>query len=282
MRLDNIRIVLVGPLYGGNVGSVCRAMANTGFGDLAIAAPRPLNVNEAHMMACHAAHLFDDRGEFASLAEAVADCGMVVGTTARLGLYRQHSCSPRDVAPDILRAAVSGKTAIVFGREDNGLSNDELALCTHVVRIPTTERYASLNIAQAAMVCCYEVFVAANTYEAPEEKSPLAPSDLRERMFGMWRDMLLKVGFMKDDKADHMMMGLRRVLSRGALTCDDVHIMMGVARQADWAAFHESGDGGTAPTSETGVDAPPPPVIESRSGDRKPKESFSTAKGRDQ
>ena len=197
--LDNVRIVLVGPLYGGNVGSICRAMANMGFSDLAVAAPRPLNVNEAHMMACHAAHLFDERGEFSTLAEAVADCGMVVGTTARLGLYRQHSSTPRELAPEVLRTAASGKTAIVFGREDNGLTNDELAICTHVVKIPTTERYASLNISQAAMVCLYEIFVAVNTYDPPEEKSPLAPSELRERMFGMWREMLLKVGFMKDD-----------------------------------------------------------------------------------
>jgi tRNA/rRNA methyltransferase len=264
MRLDNIRVVLVGPLYGGNVGSVCRAMANMGLSDLAIAAPRPLNVNEAHMMACHAGHLFDERGEFATLADAVADCGMVVGTTARRGLYRQHSCTPREAAPELLRVATSGKTAMVFGREDNGLTNDELALCTQVVRIPTTERYASLNIAQAVMVCCYEVFVAANRYEPPEEKSPLAPSELRERMFGMWRETLLRVGFMKDDKADHMMMGLRRVLARGALTCDDVHIMMGVARQTDWAASRPVEERDEAvPPPETGIDGDGGSVVES-------------------
>lgn len=262
MNLSNIRIVLVGPLYGGNVGSVCRAMANMGLRDLAIAAPRPLNVNEAHMMACHAAPLFSGRSEFSSLAEAVADCGMVVATTARRGLYRQHCCTPREVAPDLLEAASSGRAAMVFGREDKGLTNDELALCTHVVRIPTTERYTSLNIAQAAMVCFYEVFVASEAYESPVEKSSLAPSELRERMFGMWRDTLLKVGFMKEDKADHMMMGLRRVLARGALTLDDVRIMMGIARQAEWAALHAPGEERGTEPAETGIEETPRGVVE--------------------
>ena len=243
MGLENVRVVLVGPIYGGNVGSVCRAMANMGLTDLAVAAPRPLNMDEARMMACHATEVLDSRTEFESLAEAVADCGLVVGATARRGLYRQHAKPPREWAESILAAAERGRAAIVFGREDNGLSNEELAACHHIIQIPTTDEYSSLNVAQAVMVCCYELFVAHGSYEPPQEKSPEASSDLRERMFSMWRDMLLQVGFMEEDKADHMMLGLRRVLARGALTVDDVKIMMGVARQASWAAGRTGGQG---------------------------------------
>ncbi|MBT3295276.1 MAG: RNA methyltransferase [Verrucomicrobia bacterium] len=236
MNLENVRIVLVGPLYGGNVGSVCRAMSNTGIKELAIADPRPLNMLEARMMSCHAEPLLRARQTFDTLAEAVADCGLVIGTSARRGLYRQHAKSPRDWAPTILEASAHSKVGLVFGREDKGLSNEELALCTHIVQIPTTDESMSINLAQSVMICCYELFTAAGIYEPPEEKSGEAPSALRERMFGLWRAMMLDVGFMEPDKADHMMLGLRRILGRGVHTLDDVKIMMGIARQAQWAS----------------------------------------------
>lgn len=235
--LDNIRVVLVGPLYSGNIGSVCRCMANMGLSDLAIADARPIDINEARMMACHATELLDNRTEFKTMADAVADCGLVMGTTARLGLYRQHAKTPREWAPHALKTAAAGnRVALVFGREDNGLSNEELALCTQIIQIPTTQEFSSINLAQAVMICCYELFVASEQYAPPEEKSEEASSELRERMFGIWRDTLMEIGFMKDDKADHMMLGLRRILSRGRLTEDDVKILMGIARQTIWAA----------------------------------------------
>ena len=93
MSLENLRVVLVGPIYGGNVGAVCRAMANMGLSDLALVAPRNLNMDEARMMACHATDILDGRSEFATVAEAVADCRLVMGTTVRMGLYRQHARS---------------------------------------------------------------------------------------------------------------------------------------------------------------------------------------------
>jgi TrmH family RNA methyltransferase len=235
-ELDNVRVVLVAPLYGGNVGSVCRAMANMGISDLVLVAPRGIDLNEARMMACHAGRLLDGRREVATLAEAVADCGLVMGTSARGGLYRQHARPPRELAGRALAAAHTGRVALVFGREDNGLEVDELALCTQIIQIPTSTELTSINLSQAVMICCYELFVAAATYVPPAEKSPEAPSALRERMFALWHDALLEIGFMRDDKADHMMQGLRRILSRGKLTQDDVRILMGIARQASWAS----------------------------------------------
>lgn len=236
MSLDNIRVVLVHPLYGGNVGSICRAMANMGLSDLALVQPQRLNMDEARMMACHATEILESRSEFTTMAEAVADCGAVMGATARTGLYRQHAKTPREWAPKALEVAQTGRVALVFGPEDNGLSNEDLALCTQIIQIPTTVEFTSLNVAQAVMVCCYEIFVASDSYEAPLEKSEEAPSELRERMFEIWRETLLEIGFMKDDKAEHMMLGLRRILSRGTLTIDDVKILMGIARQSVWAA----------------------------------------------
>ncbi len=236
VALDNIRIVLVGAMYGGNVGAVCRAMCNMGLVDLALVQPRPLNWDEARWMACHAVEILDNHSVFDSLRSATADCMCVWGTTARSGLYRQHARSAREWAPAIVEAAAKGRVALVFGREDNGLTNEELALCTHLIRIPTAESYPSLNVAQAVLLCAYEVFLAAGIYTPPQEKSPEAPMALKERLFDMWRDMLLAIGFMHEGNADHMMFGLRRVFGRGVHTTDDVRILMGVARQTRWAA----------------------------------------------
>ena len=227
---------MVEPLYGGNVGSACRAMANMGMSDLAVVGGESLDMQEAGMMACHANHILENRRSFHSLAEAVADCAAVMGTTARTGLYRSHARTPREWASRALETAQTGRVALVFGREDNGLSNEELAICTQIIQIPSETECSSLNVAQAVMICCYEIYLARGVYEPPQEKSPEATSEQRERMFDLWRKTLLDIGFMKDDKAEHMMLGLRRILSRGMLTVNDVRILMGIARQSCWAA----------------------------------------------
>ena len=242
MSLGNIRIVLVSPIYGGNVGSVCRAMANMGLSRLAIAAPRELDMGEAQKMACAGADVLARHVEHATLAEAVADCGLVMGSTARVGLYRNHSATPRALAPKVLEAAETGPVALVFGPEDSGLSNDDLAVCTQVIRIPSSKAAPSLNLSHAVIICCYEIFAASGLFEPSVEKSAEAPSRLRERMFGMWQEVLLEIGFMEPEKALHMMFGLRRILSRGKLTEDDVRILMGIARQMQWKTRHGPGE----------------------------------------
>lgn len=237
--LDNIKIVLVGTLYCGNLGQVCRAMANMGLNDLALAAPNlDDNWEMAEKFAVHAQDLLSGRVVFGSLREAIADCAFVAGATARKGLYRQHVKTPRELAPDLLRLANQGKVAVVFGREDKGLTNDEIACCTHLIRIPVDPGYESLNISQAVLLCAYEFFTATENYLPPVEKSAPAVSARKLQLTGMWREMLLEIGFMKADKANHMMQGIQRIFSRGVYSDDDVAIMMGVARQSRWAAKH--------------------------------------------
>ncbi|MCF7837966.1 MAG: RNA methyltransferase [Candidatus Marinimicrobia bacterium] len=239
--LDEVRVVLVRPIYGGNVGAVCRAMWNCGLSKLAVVAPHPeLDWEEARIRAYRAAECLAARAQYDTLAEAVADCGVVAGTTARLGLYRSHARTPRAWAPELLAAAAQCPVALVFGPEDKGLSNEQLALCNRIIQIPSSDRYSSLNLSHAVMICAYELFVAAEgCTRGPQEWSPEAPSALRERMFALWRATLLAVGFMKEEKAEHMMLGLRRILSRGSLTINDVKILMGIARQAHWAATRQ-------------------------------------------
>lgn len=234
--MDNIRVVLARPLYGGNIGSVCRAMANMGLSDLAIAGPTPADMKEARKMACWAKSVLDSRRETNTLAEAMSDCTLVVGTTARRGLYRSHARTPRESAQAILEGARGGRTALLFGPEDNGLSNEELAICSRLIQIPSSAACPSLNLSHAVMICAYEVFIACGDFEPASEKSQDADAELKERMFDLWEQALLDIGFMKQDKARHMMLGLRRIFSRGRLTEDDARILMGIARQAQWCA----------------------------------------------
>ena len=235
--LENIRVVLVGTLYTGNVGSACRAMANMGIHHLRLAAPNVQNSwDEGDRLAVHATDILHNREEFATLEEAVADCVAVVGTTAREGLYRQHVMAPRDCAADILSIAETGPVALVFGREDKGLLNEEVAQCTHLIRIPVDEGYTSINLAQAVLITCYEMFTASGSYQPPHEKAPPAPQAQKQQLMKNWQIMLRDIGFIADDKqTEHMMQGIHRIFSRGVFTRDDAAIMLGVARQALWA-----------------------------------------------
>lgn len=242
--LDNIRIVLVGTLYTGNVGSSCRAMANMGIRHLALAAPNLQNSwDEGERMAVHATDILKDRMEFATFEEAVADCVAVIGTTARGGLYRQHVKPPRELAPEILSIAETGPVAVVFGREDKGLLNEEVAQCTHLVRIPVDEGYTSINLSQAVLITCYELFTATGSYQPPHEKSPPAPQAQKMQLMKNWETMLKDIGFMNNLQSEHMMQGIHRIFSRGVVTRDDAAIMLGVARQALWAHRNPSLEG---------------------------------------
>ena len=235
--LDHIRIVLVNPVYGGNVGSAYRAMMNMGLSQLVLVDPRPgMNMEDAQQMACHAGEILANRRVYDTTAEAVADCGLVAGTSNRGGLYRDHSKTPREWAPHLLEAALDTPVAILFGSEDNGLSLEDLALCTQFIRIPSSDAYKSLNVAMSVMVCAYELFAASGTFEPPQERSAECPSAMREAMFAKWRKALLDIGFMTNDTADHLMLGIRRILSRGTMTEKDVQILLGMASQTQWAA----------------------------------------------
>jgi tRNA/rRNA methyltransferase len=235
-RISNIKVVLSRPLYAGNIGAVCRAMANMGLSELVIVGSVPKQSPEARKMACQAVNILESAVQVAELSEAVSDCVAVFGTTSRSGLYRQHAKTPKEWSKTILDFASQGQVALLFGPEDNGLDNSEIALCSHLIHIPSSPQYHSLNISQAVMVCVYELYLAADLFPALYEKSPLATVEDKERMFALWNRALQDIGFMEEDKASHMMFGLRRILSRGHLTDNDVRILMGIARQTQWCA----------------------------------------------
>jgi len=235
--LENIRIVLVDPKTGGNIGSICRVMMNMGITDLAIVTPREhLDWEEARKLAYHAEGLLEQRKIFQTLEEAVADCTVVAGTSARTGMYRDHGGLPREIAPAIIDSATHHKAALVFGREDKGLFNEELATCTHIINIPSSDLYRSLNLSHAVMVCCYELFLIAGgpSYAPPRERSSEANGEMRKRLYEDWSQMMLETGFCEPEKLEHMMLGLRRIFGRGKLTENDIKILLGIARQTRW------------------------------------------------
>ena len=233
--LENIRIVLVGPKGSGNIGSVARAMKNMGLKNLAIVGGGRTKSFWARAMAVHAKDILQEARRFGTLREAVADCGLVVGTTCRGGLYRGHSRSPREVAERILSSARSAKCALVFGPEDHGLSNRDLKYCQQLITIPTHSDYSSLNVAQAVVICLYELFLAARK-KVPLEMISRADAESIERLFDRMKRSLLKIGFLDAQNPEHILLALRRILGRAGLEEKDVRILTGLFRQIEWYA----------------------------------------------
>ncbi len=231
--LSNIRIVLVRPRGSGNIGSVARAMKNLGASELAIVGEARTGSFWARAMAVHGRDVLNDAKRYDTLRAAVADCALVVGTTCRSGLYRSHSQSPRVLAPQIVAAARAGKVALIFGPEDHGLSNKDLAPCQLLLTIPTDPNYQSLNVAQAAVICLYEIYMAAID-DPPQTPIDRATAEDVERLFDRMRAALLKVGFLDSENPEHMILALRRILGRAGLEEKDVRILTGLFRQVEW------------------------------------------------
>jgi tRNA/rRNA methyltransferase len=232
MPLENIRIVLVRPRGAANVGAVARAMKNMGLDDLVLVRPALVRAFWSKAMAVHAEDVLRRVRRCDSLGEAVADCGLVVGTTCRGGLYRAAAESARQAAPRIVSAAGVNRVALVFGSEDHGLSNEDLKRCQQLVVIPADPAYLSLNLAQAVMVCSYELFLAANSTAAGAQV--LASAERVELMFERLRSAFISIGFLHRDNPDHIMLALRRLLGRAQMEERDVRILLGLARQIEW------------------------------------------------
>ena len=231
--LANIRIVLVRPQGSGNIGSIARAMKNMGQTELAIVGKARTRSFWARAMAVHGRDILGNVKCYDTIREAIADCALVVGTTCRSGLYRKHSQTPRGLAGEIMTTANTSKVALIFGPEDHGLSNKDLEHCQLLITIPTHPDYQSLNVAQAAVICLYELYLAAL---GPVEVGGIqrAPAEDIERLFDRMRAVLLKIGFLDSENPEHMLLAFRRILGRAGLEDKDVRIFTGLFRQMEW------------------------------------------------
>lgn len=234
MSPAEIRIVLVRPQGAANTGAVARIMKNMGLRDLALVRPRFRGRSAARTMAVHAADVLDGARTYDTLAEAVADCGLVAGTTCRRGPYRSAPLTPRQAAPHLRQAAATNRVAVVFGPEDHGLSNRDLQLMQMLVTIPTDDAYPSLNLAQAVGLCCYELLLAGGA-DVGCETAPILPTSAdTELMFERLQRALSVIGFLNRDNPEHIMYALRSMFARARLDERDVRILLGLARQIEW------------------------------------------------
>jgi tRNA/rRNA methyltransferase len=240
--LTRCRVVLVRTEVAANLGSTARIMCNFGLSDLVLVAPvaDPAD-REARRLSTHGEDLLDSCRRVADLGTALADCVLVVGTTARIGgLYRTQTMAPADVlASHLLDAASSGPVALVFGPEPSGLTNDEITRCHWLLHIPTEPTTPALNLAQAVAIALYELRRAylGQTRLANPVPEIAAFAD-QERMFDQLRDALERLHFLYGDKAETLMHGLRHLLGRARPTLAEVKLLLGLARQIRWFADH--------------------------------------------
>jgi tRNA/rRNA methyltransferase len=233
--LDNVVIVMVEPQSPGNIGMACRAMKNMGLSRLRLVKGCDRFHPESLKFAVSAKDLLEKAEIYSDLASALADCTISVGTTRRHGKYRQEILSPLETAVRIRDLSGNDRlAAIVFGREDSGLTTDELSLCRWHATIPTSQDYGSLNLSQAILLFCYEL-------EKSEQSpgggriDPQATSGEMESMFCQMEETLQRIGFLNQQNPGHIMLTLRRMLYRANMDNREVSIIRGMMTQVDWA-----------------------------------------------
>jgi tRNA/rRNA methyltransferase len=230
---NNVAIILVEPKLPENIGAVARAMKNMDIGRLILV--NPTNVDEdriARMATSHCMDIVRKMKVYDELESAVASFQYIAGTTARSGSMRPALTTPCNLAMEIIPITRDNDVAILFGPEDRGLSNDQLRFCHTIATIPTSE-FSSLNLSQAVMIICYEIFQA--NREIPDVNVPrLANSFELEGMYNHLNDILTKIGFLNPQNPERWMLNIRRFLSRIPLQAMEVRVIRGICRQIDW------------------------------------------------
>ncbi len=233
MNLDNIRIVLVNTSHPGNIGGVARAMKNMGLSRLYLVEPRQFPDEQATWRAASASDVLDGVVVTQTLDEAIADCQFVVGTSARSRNIPWPLQDPRACAARMASASAGEQVAILFGREDRGLTNEELRRCNLHLHIPTSADYSSLNLAMAVQVVCYELRMLLDADRLPasedhEWDTPFATRDNMERFYLHLEQTLIELGFLDPAAPRQLMTRLRRLYSRVRLDEMELNILRGI------------------------------------------------------
>lgn len=235
--LGALRVVLVGTVYPGNIGAAARAMKTMGLRRLCLVAPQQFPHREAEYMAVSARDLVDAAECFDSLAEAVADCSLVIGASARGRRIQWPVKTPRECAESLVQRHRAERVALVFGREDRGLENDELQLCNWHLCIPSSPVYPSLNLAAAVQLVCYELRQAAlaqdwpEALQAPSWDEPLATAEGLAQFYQHLEQTLIELEFLDPAVPRQLMTRLRRLFGRTEMDQMELNILRGVLAQ---------------------------------------------------
>jgi tRNA (cytidine32/uridine32-2'-O)-methyltransferase len=242
--LDNIRIILVNTTHPGNIGGVARAMKNMGLNQLYLVEPKEFPAEEAVWRSGHASDVLDSAVVTSTLTEAIEGCGLVIGTSARERKIPWPLMNPRETAEKVALEAQSMPVALVFGREDRGLTNDELHSCHLHLNIPTGDEYSSLNLAAAVQVVCYELRMtiigdglSLAKPEVPTEMRewdvPLASGAMMSHFYQHLEKTLTDIEFLDNSARRQTMPRLKRLFNRVRLDEMEVQMLRGILKSVD-------------------------------------------------
>jgi tRNA/rRNA methyltransferase len=232
-ELDNLRVVLVATRNPLNLGAAARAMSNFGFLHLRVVNPYALAFREARS-AVGAAAVMKNAEEYSTVAEAIADCALVVGTTTLRNRQRhQPLYRLEDGARRIRKAMASRQVALLFGSEKVGLSNEDLSHCHWVMHIPTREAHPSMNLGQAVAVCLYEMIRSGKVRPSAAEPAAAESGEL-ERLTTSLVETLGASGYLEKGASDATRAKVRRLIRRLTVQGPDGELLLGMLRQIQW------------------------------------------------
>ncbi len=226
----NIRIVLVDPSHPGNIGAVARAMKNMALEELVLVRPKQFPHSEATARASGADDILERARVVGTVAEALAGCGFIAGTTSRDRDQNFRVVDVRNAAERIVSEARRAPAAVLFGAERTGLTNDDLEAAHALIRIPANEAYLSLNLAMAVQLVAYELFRAQGAKVVPvPTDAPLASPEEMERLYAHLAQVMEEVDFRdRTQSGTHLMARIRRFLQRAELDQNEVNILRGL------------------------------------------------------
>ena len=233
---NNIRIVMVNTSHPGNIGAVARVIKNMSLSSLYLVEPRHFPSEEANARSSGALDILQNAVVCESLEQAVADCELVIGTSARERSADWPVLNPRLSANKLVETARQSQVALVMGRESSGLTNQELDLCQYLVHIPSNPDYNSLNVAMAVQVFAYEIYLQMQTtleqnVESDEEVAALTSGQM-QNFFVHLEQTLLDIDFLDERRSELLMRRLRQLFYRARPSQDEMNILRGILSAA--------------------------------------------------
>jgi len=229
--LNSVKVVLVGTTHPGNIGATARAMKNMGILDLALVEPKEFPSDVATFRSKAAKDILEKASLHTSLEEAISECELVVGTSARGRTVPWPVLNPREAAEEMHKSSLNGKVAIVFGREDRGLTNEELGLCNFHVHIPSDPEYSSLNLSQAVQILAYEIrlsYLQDRHVNKEYWDVELANNEQTERLINHMDELMQEVDFYDVENPRKLLVRVRRFFKRSKIDVMEANIFRGL------------------------------------------------------